>query len=200
MKNKGFTLIELAIVLVVLGLLLGLGVSLIGPLTKQAKYRESREKLNANVEAIIGYAIAHGRLPNATEVAKVVPYARDSTGKPFLYIYDENLTTTDSICTQTTTNITVERPDGSSVTDVAFIMVGSGVNYNIQTGLIAGSADIEKNSLFTAKVTSNVTVKVYEQGTQDVDDFPNDLDRSEEYDDIARWVTIWELKTKLSCK
>ncbi len=41
--KKGFTVIELAIVLVVIGILIGLGVGLVGILTKQAKLKESRE-------------------------------------------------------------------------------------------------------------------------------------------------------------
>jgi prepilin-type N-terminal cleavage/methylation domain-containing protein len=38
-SNKGLTLIEIAIVLIVLGILIGLGASIIGPLTKRIKRR-----------------------------------------------------------------------------------------------------------------------------------------------------------------
>jgi len=52
-EKKGFTLIELAIVLVVLGILVGLGVGLVGILTKQAKLRESRDIVRDVYESII---------------------------------------------------------------------------------------------------------------------------------------------------
>ncbi len=41
-EGAGFTLIEIAIVLVILGLLVTLGASMIGPLTKRAKLNETR--------------------------------------------------------------------------------------------------------------------------------------------------------------
>ncbi|WP_197460473.1 type II secretion system protein [Thermodesulfatator autotrophicus] len=205
MGNKGLTLIELAIVLVIMGFILGLGVSMLGPLTKRAKYIESREKLDANREAIIGYIITYRKLPTANEVATIVPYSKDSTGKPFLYIYDQNLASGD-ICDQTSTNIKLKDPDNTTKENIAFVLVGSGINYNIQTGIASGSTDdIAENGLFTANITSDVTVKIYSQGEPDVDDFEfssedssyKDIFRPEEYDDISRWVTLWELKSKI---
>jgi prepilin-type N-terminal cleavage/methylation domain-containing protein len=58
-KDKGFTLIEIAIVLIILGLLVGLGAGLIGPLTKRAKLIESRELMDAAMESIISYGAAY---------------------------------------------------------------------------------------------------------------------------------------------
>jgi len=55
-RQKGLTLVEVAIVLVILGLLIGLGASLIGPLTKRAKITETRDIVNAAVESVIGFA------------------------------------------------------------------------------------------------------------------------------------------------
>lgn len=63
MMQKGFSLIELAIVLVVVALLLG---GLLVPLTmqvEQQKIRETQKILEDAKEAIIGFAIANGRLP-----------------------------------------------------------------------------------------------------------------------------------------
>ncbi|BCB25558.1 hypothetical protein SKTS_04440 [Sulfurimicrobium lacus] len=62
-KNEGFSLIELAIVLVVVALLLG---GLLVPLTmqiEQQKTKETQKILEDAKEAIIGFAIANGRLP-----------------------------------------------------------------------------------------------------------------------------------------
>lgn len=61
--HRGFTLIELAMVAVVLGLLMG---GLLGPLTIQAennRRHEAQAELEKIGEALLGYAMVTGRLP-----------------------------------------------------------------------------------------------------------------------------------------
>lgn len=61
--HKGFTLIEIAIVLVIVGLLFG---SILGPLSEQSKSRRikaTQEQLRDINEALIGYAAINGYLP-----------------------------------------------------------------------------------------------------------------------------------------
>jgi prepilin-type N-terminal cleavage/methylation domain-containing protein len=53
-SNKGVTIIELAVVLVILGILVGIGASMMGSLTKRAKLTETRETVNAAVDAVTG--------------------------------------------------------------------------------------------------------------------------------------------------
>lgn len=62
-EKKGFTLVEIAIVMVIIGLLIGMGANMIGPLTKRAKLNESREDMNKAKEAVVSYSMTHGRLP-----------------------------------------------------------------------------------------------------------------------------------------
>jgi len=62
-RESGFTLIEIAIVLVVLGLLLG---GLLGPLSvriEQADRQKTQELLEEIKEALYGYTVVHGHLP-----------------------------------------------------------------------------------------------------------------------------------------
>jgi prepilin-type N-terminal cleavage/methylation domain-containing protein len=62
-KNKGFTLIELAVVVAVVTLLLG---TLLVPLTTQVAQRniiQTQKQLDEIREAVLGYAIVNGRLP-----------------------------------------------------------------------------------------------------------------------------------------
>ncbi len=62
-KQGGFTLIEVAIALVVLGLLVA---GLLGPMgtrVEQAERERTRAMLEEIKEALYGFAIAHGRLP-----------------------------------------------------------------------------------------------------------------------------------------
>lgn len=62
-QTKGFSLIEMAVALVIVGLLLG---GLMAPLSTQmenARRKETERTLAGALEAIYGYAIAIGRLP-----------------------------------------------------------------------------------------------------------------------------------------
>lgn len=62
-SHKGFTLIEMAVVLVIVGLMLG---GLLIPLSTQMendRRKETQAALDAIREALIGYAVINGRLP-----------------------------------------------------------------------------------------------------------------------------------------
>ncbi|MBS4096333.1 MAG: prepilin-type N-terminal cleavage/methylation domain-containing protein [Sulfuricella sp.] len=62
-KKSGFTLVEIAIVLVIVGLLLG---GLLMPLSTQMDQRrvsDTQQTLNQIQEALLGFSIANGRLP-----------------------------------------------------------------------------------------------------------------------------------------
>ncbi|MDO9282924.1 MAG: prepilin-type N-terminal cleavage/methylation domain-containing protein [Methylotenera sp.] len=62
-RNQGFTLVEMAVVLIIVGLLIG---GLLVPLTAQLdirNYNETRQKIDTIKEAIMGFALVNGRLP-----------------------------------------------------------------------------------------------------------------------------------------
>lgn len=60
---RGFTLVEVAIVMVIVGLLLGGLVSGFGTLQQQQKVSETNTRLADVREALLGFASANGRLP-----------------------------------------------------------------------------------------------------------------------------------------
>lgn len=62
-NQRGFTLIEIAIVMVIIGLLAGGGVSLIGMLTERKARNEAIDYLKQTKQAIVSYANIHGKLP-----------------------------------------------------------------------------------------------------------------------------------------
>lgn len=71
-KNFGFTLIELAIVMLVIGLLVG---GLLAPLSaqiEQQRFSETRSQIEEVKRALIGFAIANGRLPCPAEIVAAV--------------------------------------------------------------------------------------------------------------------------------
>ncbi len=62
-RQTGFSLIEIAIVLVIVGLMIG---GLVTPLTvqlEQRKVAETQQALNEAKEALTGYALRYGYLP-----------------------------------------------------------------------------------------------------------------------------------------
>jgi len=111
-NGKGFTLIELAFVLVIIGLLLGMGAELLPMLIKQNKLKETRSIVKEVKTAITGYALATGRLPyasnntdgseNSGTYTGYLPYAtlgisgNDSYQKTLFYAVDPHLTGTAS--------------------------------------------------------------------------------------------------------
>ncbi len=62
-KQKGFSLIEMAIVLTIVALLLAGLVPTVSSQIEQARRNETRKQLDEIQQALIGYAIINGRLP-----------------------------------------------------------------------------------------------------------------------------------------
>ena len=61
--NRGFTLVEMAIVLLIMGLLLGGGLSVLSVQIEQQKFKDTQKILEDAKDALVGFAIANGRLP-----------------------------------------------------------------------------------------------------------------------------------------
>lgn len=61
--SHGFTLLEMALVLAIVALLLGSGLSLFSVQVEQQRIKDTRKILEDAKEALIGYAIINGRLP-----------------------------------------------------------------------------------------------------------------------------------------
>jgi len=62
-KRQGFTLLEIAVVMVILGLLMGGGTFLFRPLIMRQKRSETRDFMAQAKETILAFTEAHGRLP-----------------------------------------------------------------------------------------------------------------------------------------
>ncbi|MGC9046410.1 MAG: prepilin-type N-terminal cleavage/methylation domain-containing protein [Thermodesulfovibrio sp.] len=196
-SKKGLTLVEVAIVLVILGLLVGLGASLIGPLTKRAKLTETRDIVNAATESVIGFTAKNNRLPTSTEFPQVVRNPNDSWGKGLVYFVDSALTNPPSnpaegICGRKTTNVIVctDANCNNQIQNVAFIVVSGGPNYNVQTGPLTNSPCPPGKTCY----------RVYPQDTPNIDDYSGDFTRQQEYDDIVKWVSLDELRIKAGCQ
>ena len=62
-RQLAFTLTELAVVLVIVGLLIGAGMMTLSAQIEMRNIDETNRRLNAAVDALIGFAISNGRLP-----------------------------------------------------------------------------------------------------------------------------------------
>ena len=60
---QGFTLIEMAMVLVIIGLVMGSVLGALGSQLEQKKVRDTQERIKEASEAIMAFTISHGRLP-----------------------------------------------------------------------------------------------------------------------------------------
>ncbi len=69
--DRGFSLIEMAMVLLIMGLLLGSGLTLLGSQIESQKTKDSQRLLEEAKEALIGFTIANGRLPCPAPAAAV---------------------------------------------------------------------------------------------------------------------------------
>lgn len=185
-NNKGFTLIEMAIVIVIMGLIIGTVVPLLVTQIQHGKLKQGREVVETAKDEIIGYAINKGCLPE--NIGKI-GHSEDPWGKELFYRTGKNGSdkplgcngsNTDIICNSANTELSMALSGGQTKDDIAFIVASGGPNYN--------------------KQFNNATndVETYAYG-KEVDKYGKDFVREEKYDDILEYVTLDSLKSKLGC-
>jgi prepilin-type N-terminal cleavage/methylation domain-containing protein len=108
--SRGFSLIEMAFVLIIAGIVISMGVELLPMLVRQHKFADASSRVQEVKTALIGYALANGRLPRAGNAAGAetanfrgyIPYAvlgikgtdPYNDPNPIYYAVDQSLTTT----------------------------------------------------------------------------------------------------------
>ncbi|MDO8281795.1 MAG: prepilin-type N-terminal cleavage/methylation domain-containing protein [Thermodesulfovibrionia bacterium] len=190
MKDKrGFNIVEMAIVLVVVGMLIAIGVVMLIPLTNRMKHKETEKTIADAAEAVIGFADINHRLPTAAEFIDVAVKATDTWGNNLVYIPDPNLVIADSICVANASDTEVDVcGDPSCATPIdnadnsAFLILSAGPNLNIQTN------------------TAVSPIKVYNEGLPGIDDYTPVMNRPQSYDDIFKWVVLPELRLRAGCE
>ncbi|MDD2272720.1 MAG: prepilin-type N-terminal cleavage/methylation domain-containing protein [Desulfuromonadaceae bacterium] len=210
--HKGFTLVEMAIVLVIVGLLVGLGSSMIGPLTSMAKLRETRDTIDADMSSVVSWGASNNRIPNTyTEFQTVISKQSDAYGNPLYYFFDSSLVAA-NICGRRPTNslnassLTICRTSAciaaERVTDVAYAIISGGDNRNPQTGIIACPAGVSGTCIGvydSAPSTDNCTTAV-DCPAANVPAVFLRTAQVQEYDDTVRWITLDELRSKIGCQ
>lgn len=196
-RKAGFTLIELAMVLVVIGLLIGIGASLIGPMTKRAKIIETRETVKAAKEAVIGWTIKNSYLPS--NIAAAGGKNKDSWGKDLLYIPAAEIdTSSENVCrtiaappnNKTTLNVCLNGDCSTQrISNIAFVIVSGDGNFNIQTW----------TSTPAGCPAGETCIVIYDAGAPNIDNYTTDMNRPEEYDDIVQYASLDEIRTLMGC-
>ncbi len=193
MKNRAFTLIELAIVLSIIGFLIGGGFKIYKMQRQKAYAKEAKSLVEAAKEAIVGYSLEYVDLPTWSEFAKDLSPVKgkiSDLNKTFFYFADPSLQNDKDICTFDSTDLEVDVYQNGSldhtIKDVAFVVAAQSANHNIQTYYSYNSS------------TGKYVVKVYDSGEK-VDDNPQDYTRKERYDDIVKWVSLSQLQNEVKC-
>ncbi len=183
MKKRGFTLIELSIVLVIIGLLIGGSFKIFQVMKDRAQTSRDQDDIKVAKEAIIGNAILNNNtLPSATFFKDNLSPIKNNQ-HPIFYANDNALQSRD-ICSFLTTNLKVQTPT-RTINNVAFVLASEGPNHNMQTAI--------KDNL-----DGTYSVKTYDYATK-VDDNTTPKNIVENYDDVVDWVTLSQLKSDLRC-
>ena len=125
-RPTGFSLVEMAIVLAVIGLVASLLLPGLVATVRRDRMSEARATLSAVRDEIIGYALAHERrLP-----ADLTPLGKpmDPWKQPIGYAPAGNLVTgsENDICDETSTENTFITAEGRQLSDMAFVLTSSG--------------------------------------------------------------------------
>jgi len=185
MNKKGFTLIGIAIIMIILGILLTLSISIMGVSVKKTKCAKSRKIVNEAKKAIIGFTIENMRLPSTDEFPNIVRDT-DAWGRKLIYIPDDATikyngstsradltgTGTNICCGPTPIDLAVEDKTKGNFTDVAFVVLSTGEN---------GKQD-------TTFSNKNIGGTLYYVATIEKP--------GETYDDIVEYMTLTDLRAR----
>ncbi|MFA6138206.1 MAG: type II secretion system protein [Sulfurimonas sp.] len=187
MQKRAFTLIELAIVLAIIGLILGGSFESIRSMRERNKIAEAKEQVEATKNAIIGYALMWPNLPSNAEFDANISTAGGSQ-VPIFYAVDANLSNINhDVCAYDTTNLTLVDNSFSParvIPNVAFVLAHASANYNMQTALDT--------------LISPNEVNIYSPSAK-VDDNATPINIAESYDDIVTWMTLSEVQNLVKC-
>jgi len=184
MKKSAFTLVELSIVLVIIGLLVGGSFKVFKMMRNRAETTRAQDDVKVAKEAIIGNAIINSKtLPDGAFFQQNLSPVKTNQ-HPLLYVYDDNLTQK-NICAFLATDLSVVTPT-QTVDNVAFVVASEGPNHNMQTAM-----QDDGDGTFS--------IQIYKYETK-VDDNTSPVNIVDYYDDVVEWVTLAQLQSRLECQ
>jgi prepilin-type N-terminal cleavage/methylation domain-containing protein len=123
----GFTMLELAIVLIIMGIIAGVTIPSVITAIKKEKISTARENLASVRQSIIAFAIANRRLPTKDSAEDPTRNLKDVWGRAYTYFPARELAVTDAdLCVMTTTNLSISTQAGVTTPGVAFLLMSTG--------------------------------------------------------------------------
>lgn len=130
---RGFSLIEMAMVLLIVSLLLGGGLSVVSAQIEQQKFKDTQHILDDAREALVGYAAANGRLPcpaSATSNGVESPLGGSTAGIPCTNPYNGFLPAV---------TLGMPNPDANGYLQDAWQGTNNRIRYAVTTAITPGA-------------------------------------------------------------
>jgi len=129
-QPNGFALMSVILGVLVMGALIGVGLTLIGPRIEKEKYNQTNDVIIAAIQGVISWSATNGSLPDSVTFPTVARTPDDSWRKSLVYVYDLNLasSSTGGACGRQTTSIT-----SGTTLNVAFLVISGGDDYTVDS-------------------------------------------------------------------
>ena len=130
-NQRGIAFLYLVLFFSLLGVVLGIGSSMLGGSIARSKVTDTKAGLEHDVQAITAWAVKNGRLPVTAPTdeysALFGATPLDAWSRPVVYVYDGNLTSaaTGGLCGRSSTAISYQGQD------VAFLLLSGGDSASI---------------------------------------------------------------------
>lgn len=182
-QSRAFTLVEMAMVLIIIGLIVGGSAKIFATLSKNSKVTQTTQKMERLAATIEGFALSYHRLPTLKEYEELALKHQDGWGKRIVYIPEKELMHKNRLCQSNATQLHHQEGD-ALVRNLAFILLSSGANRNRQTRFSQEDGAVLESAKFG-----------YE-----ADFYRDDVDRKEPFDDIIMERTLFGLKSQIGCE
>lgn len=178
--RKGFTLIDVAFLILLLGALL-LGFSkLIPSVVKENQVNKTKELIDSKVDSITSFSQNHKTLPTTTLFNTLGASNKDTWNQTINYIHDASLESNQFICNKNTTSLSIQictEPltctPSKTISNIAFIVYSNGYNQISQSSLESNVFNI----------------------------YPSDAEiNGATYDDVVSWLTLDDIRQLTYCK
>ena len=172
MKKKGFSLIELALVLIIIGILLSLGIGFYKVFVRNSKFAKDKYIVKTACEAVKGYAFQHKNLPTdltSLGIETINPY-----NQPLKY---NSVNISGDFCKSDASNWLKVDDRGNIKDKVAFIVYSTGENRKDDTNCSQSPSPCSSSSV-------DYQIREYDEPTS----------AGTKYDDIVCYMDIYTLR------
>ena len=167
--KKGFTLIEAAMVLVIIGFLLGMGIGLYVTFVKWNKRRTTQDLIQKTADNLIGYAVSNGG--TGFDLSQL-PSSKDAYLQPLMFVISDKLSKSylssksATICDVKNSGLSFkDENSNSTINNVAFVVFSRGEDYRSDT--YCNSNKVNSNVFCSGTVKSDSTKDIYKVVTLD---------------------------------